>query len=890
MNKSLYTLIPHQLHPLFTLVDEYTAMSPETIPQTVLCHVNDSTSLESYNRKVEKAQERTSFPESKYIKRVFEQKFDEQSWTIESFFEFQKSNIDLKLSSLANNGKEIARFLQDLLMVSIHYADTSMLTHGDIRPELIFFNSDGNYYTVFERLSLLANQNVAQYGTILNNRVPFMTPQLYEEEIKDNFGYVHNEKKSEVFSIGMVFLYLTIGESGWAELYNKKDKIFNKVKFAELLEDFKRKFNGVHFELTKLITDTILAIEEKDREEPEVISERIDQLFPGMGYAKDRKTSFLGINHKATLTGTSLNLNTSPLKESKSINEKKMSLGETINKQSTTQKTLIETKAGNIEGVSDGLNRKKGQLVKIDTDEEYKEVFGTTVGGESINNKNIVVAGVVVLTNYELDKNKEESSKNLKSLKQKKEDFWKDEINENKKKSELELENKILKINEAIQLTKASLEMQPAKRVTFPSDEKGEIELFKKIGLTKTLLEDLNKSKESNSNKKLNITIEISSNLKPIGNTKLKQEDQNKKLSETNQSKKISTENKSNKEISKLKEESAKKIISGIEKHKDGNTKDSVLKTSQTKDSSPIKPINEINKPKETSSKKVITNANVKKDEQANKTINETKTPKVFISNNKVSLIYKKTVDTPIKVVPDSKQQAQAALKTQLMQKESDASFNTNRRPLSCKSDKLSLNQIGNEDNLIAQQTINRTICQNQSNLIPLKPNLYPQNKYFNVPSNNSIMMNSNLKNVVIIQSHVIIDQRNPSPNRPNILYVNKFDPAKRNMSPIESGRVVNEPPRNVTPGKGEQRNIVYVQQGGPSSHYYLPQEQGNPGNQYYNVQQPGTSNQGIQGQRVYIQTHQNLTREKTPNKVANGQGGYFLQAYSNNKANNQKN
>lgn len=293
IERDAYDLQKYQLHNLYGLVDIYTAKNEHTMPQKIFIKINDSTSQETHDAKWDAAEIQKTFPFCKYVFSPLKFEEDRNHWIIRIYFEYPLSNLALKANRDWHHSlDEVLKFFHDILSVSEHYSQTIIKAHGDIRPDFIYYEDSSCNYIVSQRLHLFASSNVAQFGVLKNNRTPFTAPSLWNDLVKDEnvFGY-YDSGKVEVFTIGMVFLYLYLGEeitkNYWDKIYNKIDKTSDPFKideFQALLSIFQSKFVYTEHgrdDVLNFILQKILKIDEIERMDPtDALIELKKNIFP----------------------------------------------------------------------------------------------------------------------------------------------------------------------------------------------------------------------------------------------------------------------------------------------------------------------------------------------------------------------------------------------------------------------------------------------------------------------------------------------------------------------------------------------------------------------------------------------------------------------------------
>lgn len=157
------------------------------------------------------------------------------------------------------------RYLFDLLDVT-SYLNAAALSHGDVRPEHIFFDEEKRNFVLVDRLAdpLTASRHLKNVMKAEYNL--YCAPEVFEAVDSGSF----DAAKAESFSIGMSLLEVISGVGTLQKFYNTKEQRFLTNEFKEFLQNLKKNYVYINYEpLGKFIADKLLNPNVSERLSPE---------------------------------------------------------------------------------------------------------------------------------------------------------------------------------------------------------------------------------------------------------------------------------------------------------------------------------------------------------------------------------------------------------------------------------------------------------------------------------------------------------------------------------------------------------------------------------------------------------------------------------------------
>lgn len=153
--------------------------------------------------------------------------------------------------------EEILNYLIQLVS-AYHYMQMKNTAHRDIKPQNIFISDNGENLKVGD-LGSAVKKNSNQEGNTLTGTPLYLSPKLREAYMKSNAGnwnIDHNVFKSDVYSLGLTFLYMA-SLVPVKELANLNDL---QAKITRRISDI----SGMYPVLAEILVK-MLSVEEADR-------------------------------------------------------------------------------------------------------------------------------------------------------------------------------------------------------------------------------------------------------------------------------------------------------------------------------------------------------------------------------------------------------------------------------------------------------------------------------------------------------------------------------------------------------------------------------------------------------------------------------------------------
>lgn len=241
--------------------------------------------------------------------------FCSTSFTSSAFYEYFSTNlreqIDLRIEDKHYfSERELVGFLYDTLDV-LSFLQGRNFTHGDIRPELLFFEEEnGKTITKLgDRLSEHSTSEECQLNHVVSGSSIYMSPEMYANLTRGKTKFNHNQFKSDAFSLGVIFL-----EMG---CMMPIQPIYNKDR-GEVSPDLLNKLFGIfadRYSESPLLCSAIKALieyNEKDRSDCRKLHSRL----PDVQEIKKYYDELARLNQEGQpnqqIPGTSSYNNTSP--------------------------------------------------------------------------------------------------------------------------------------------------------------------------------------------------------------------------------------------------------------------------------------------------------------------------------------------------------------------------------------------------------------------------------------------------------------------------------------------------------------------------------------------------------------------------------------------------
>jgi serine/threonine protein kinase len=186
-------------------------------------------------------------------------KLDNMSYAIYELMPLAETDLDKKISKSKNSLTQIQLFkILKQLINALCYLQEQGIAHRDIKPGNIF-EINGEYYIGDFDQSIKINTNNNNSFDIeeeIKGTEAFLSPILYEALIKNKKSVKHNIFKSDVYSLGLFFVFaltknvFILQKIKWIK---SKDKV--KLLILQNLFEKKLEINNIFLEIiSKMIT------------------------------------------------------------------------------------------------------------------------------------------------------------------------------------------------------------------------------------------------------------------------------------------------------------------------------------------------------------------------------------------------------------------------------------------------------------------------------------------------------------------------------------------------------------------------------------------------------------------------------------------------------------
>lgn len=197
--------------------------------------------------------------------------FNENSEQLSVTNYFFYPNCDLNSrQEFFNDPIEICQFINDMLQVT-SYLEKNEILHGNLRPELIFYDKLKEKYILIDNFFETKNLVNIHLNYIKNDDLLFISEEIFEEIVDPaTRKSIRFSFKSECFSIGLIVIYMLINIDSYRKLYDIEKKVFSinyfwKIKefiTTQLLANPKMNF------LSSFLFDVLLNLEQESRLTP----------------------------------------------------------------------------------------------------------------------------------------------------------------------------------------------------------------------------------------------------------------------------------------------------------------------------------------------------------------------------------------------------------------------------------------------------------------------------------------------------------------------------------------------------------------------------------------------------------------------------------------------
>ena len=255
-------------------------------------NVNDL--IFSKNKVSKRLAENNCFLELAYERQKYDQKYllplvqvenDEEALTVCTYFYYPNTDLHDRFSRF-KEPLEMFRFLHDILK-SLSFLEKRSLVHGNVRPELIYYNKITKNYVLVDRLNEHTTPMESQRNSIKSEMYLYSTPEIFNILINETVDTKYDPYKSECFSVGMILLSAVVSNELYMSIYNIEEQCFNFEKFQQAKAVLMRLFEvESDFEsIGRYINDVMLSPEEAKRKRPAKTLSLLKEIFCKTSFA-----------------------------------------------------------------------------------------------------------------------------------------------------------------------------------------------------------------------------------------------------------------------------------------------------------------------------------------------------------------------------------------------------------------------------------------------------------------------------------------------------------------------------------------------------------------------------------------------------------------------------
>jgi hypothetical protein len=247
-------------------------------------------SEEKLRSQVEECQQRRQLAHPNLL-RVLWTKPDAQKMRVVSAYVYPSSDLTAQSDQLQASAGQI-RFLKDMLEV-LAMLEAKDIVHGDVRPELIYFDEKEKNFVLIDRLADPSPPLKHQLNNLKFNYELFVAPELFSHMMTnqandDKRKIAAAERqfgkefffKSDVFSLGMTLSDILCGNCSMQTFYDTENKQFRESLFREFLSDFRGQYSEKSCgSLGNFIVDFLLEPETAKRHPPSKVLASFNEIF-----------------------------------------------------------------------------------------------------------------------------------------------------------------------------------------------------------------------------------------------------------------------------------------------------------------------------------------------------------------------------------------------------------------------------------------------------------------------------------------------------------------------------------------------------------------------------------------------------------------------------------
>ena len=155
---------------------------------------------------------------------------DRKTLTINDYYFYPNTDLNLR-QEFFQDPLEICGFLSDMLHVT-SYLEKNDMIHGNLRPELIYYDTENQRYTLIDNFDDNGDLKSLHLGYIQNNDLLFISDELFETLMEPSAS--ENTRftfQGECFSIGLLLIFMLIDTESYQRLFNMNEGIFSMNDF-----------------------------------------------------------------------------------------------------------------------------------------------------------------------------------------------------------------------------------------------------------------------------------------------------------------------------------------------------------------------------------------------------------------------------------------------------------------------------------------------------------------------------------------------------------------------------------------------------------------------------------------------------------------------------------
>ena len=233
--------------------------------------------------------------------------------SITDYYFYPNSDLNAKLTSF-NDPLEICQFLNDLLQAT-SYLEKNEMIHGNLRPELIYYDSVREKYILIDNFFEGENPVDMQLDYIRNNDFLFISEDVFEAliDFKTRTQVIFNFQ-GETFAIGLLVIFMLVNSDSYKQLFDTEKGVFSTTHFWRIKEFLMAHFFStpkVEF-LGLFLFDVLLNFDSLTRASPIQALKTFKSLFLKSEFAP------IHFDNKQSINGNSNSIKRSNLIENQS--------------------------------------------------------------------------------------------------------------------------------------------------------------------------------------------------------------------------------------------------------------------------------------------------------------------------------------------------------------------------------------------------------------------------------------------------------------------------------------------------------------------------------------------------------------------------------------------